>query len=262
MDKINCEIIRDLIPSYVDEMCSHATKKCVEEHIKECEQCREMIEVCKEEEKQEHEREMRQIDGFKKIRRQINLMKGICYILIGLGVSAFGMNRGIGSILNYYLIFLICIVALGYMTGEKARQHPAKRDWLVLVLSLIDIVLSIGLIPYCIHTVAKGKQVWGIADEKLGPFVHHILGIMFLLLIIGFIYLLIRMSRAKVNNKWMICLQMMGLFLLLAYVTLLRELNAIETFYGQFSMITVGIGGTGLIGAAIIIFREKGIKHQ
>ena len=40
MEKMNCDIIRDLIPSYVDEVCSQATKECVEAHLEECGECR------------------------------------------------------------------------------------------------------------------------------------------------------------------------------------------------------------------------------
>ena len=43
MEKINCEIIRDLIPSYVDGVCSEATKRCVEEHVAACDGCRQML---------------------------------------------------------------------------------------------------------------------------------------------------------------------------------------------------------------------------
>lgn len=39
MSKINCEIIKDLLPLYVDKVCSSETKAMVEEHIGECEPC-------------------------------------------------------------------------------------------------------------------------------------------------------------------------------------------------------------------------------
>lgn len=37
--KINCEIIRDLLPLYCDGVCSEASKAAVEEHIGECGLC-------------------------------------------------------------------------------------------------------------------------------------------------------------------------------------------------------------------------------
>ena len=40
MNKISCNVIQDIMPLYVDEIVSEDTKKLVEEHLKECEDCR------------------------------------------------------------------------------------------------------------------------------------------------------------------------------------------------------------------------------
>lgn len=40
--KISCEVINDLLPLYHDEVCSEESKRIVEEHLKECENCREI----------------------------------------------------------------------------------------------------------------------------------------------------------------------------------------------------------------------------
>ena len=40
MSKIPCEIIQDLLPSYIDELTSDVTNREVEAHMEECEQCR------------------------------------------------------------------------------------------------------------------------------------------------------------------------------------------------------------------------------
>ena len=40
MKKISCNIIRDILPLYLDGVVSDDTEKMVEEHLKECDQCR------------------------------------------------------------------------------------------------------------------------------------------------------------------------------------------------------------------------------
>lgn len=40
MRNIDCEIIRDLLPLYVDDVCSEKSKDMVEEHLRECDECR------------------------------------------------------------------------------------------------------------------------------------------------------------------------------------------------------------------------------
>ena len=40
--KLSCDVINDLLPLYHDEVCSEESKRIVEEHLKECENCREI----------------------------------------------------------------------------------------------------------------------------------------------------------------------------------------------------------------------------
>lgn len=47
MKEITCEIIRDILPLYVDEAVSRDTKELVEEHLFICEACREEAEMMK-----------------------------------------------------------------------------------------------------------------------------------------------------------------------------------------------------------------------
>lgn len=41
--KMDCNIIRDLFPSYIDGICSPESKACIQEHVNECMECREML---------------------------------------------------------------------------------------------------------------------------------------------------------------------------------------------------------------------------
>lgn len=41
--KISCEIIRDLLPLYHDEVCSEASRALVEEHLGECPDCKKIL---------------------------------------------------------------------------------------------------------------------------------------------------------------------------------------------------------------------------
>ncbi|MDE7298812.1 MAG: zf-HC2 domain-containing protein [Lachnospiraceae bacterium] len=61
MEKISCEIISDLLPLYCDEVCSQDSRRLVEEHLKGCPGCCELLRQIKKEyllpdaEEQEHE---------------------------------------------------------------------------------------------------------------------------------------------------------------------------------------------------------------
>lgn len=45
MSKIPCDVIKDLLPLYADNVCSEHSKDIVEEHLTECEDCREYYEA-------------------------------------------------------------------------------------------------------------------------------------------------------------------------------------------------------------------------
>lgn len=47
-NKVNCNVIQDLLPSYIDELCSEESRQMVEEHLKECAKCRAMLSSMKE----------------------------------------------------------------------------------------------------------------------------------------------------------------------------------------------------------------------
>lgn len=71
--KASCEIIRDLLPLYVDEICSADSKALVEEHLSECQDCRVQ---CDEMRKKEsaclaEKPEVKFTDGLKKLKNRV-----------------------------------------------------------------------------------------------------------------------------------------------------------------------------------------------
>ena len=41
--KIDCKIIEDLVPLYLDEVCSEESRKAIDAHIEKCENCRKLV---------------------------------------------------------------------------------------------------------------------------------------------------------------------------------------------------------------------------
>ena len=55
--KITCDVIQDLMPSYIDGILSEDSRTLVEEHMGTCQECRKMYEIMKEEQEKEQNRE-------------------------------------------------------------------------------------------------------------------------------------------------------------------------------------------------------------
>ena len=47
--RITCDVIQDLMPSYVDGILSEDSQALVKEHMEACKECRKMLEIMKEE---------------------------------------------------------------------------------------------------------------------------------------------------------------------------------------------------------------------
>ena len=43
MKKVNCEIVKDLFPNYIENQISDTTKNFVENHIKSCKDCNDTL---------------------------------------------------------------------------------------------------------------------------------------------------------------------------------------------------------------------------
>ena len=86
--KLNCDIVRDLLPSYVDGLTSETTNEAVQEHLKECPECTEVLQRMKEPEKTQSEPKA-EVNYLKKIRRR-SLQKGfiVCAVIVILALSA------------------------------------------------------------------------------------------------------------------------------------------------------------------------------
>ncbi len=95
MDKISCDVARDLLPLYCDDVCSRDSRQLLEDHLKDCQKCRSLLEIMKTEcrvslEQEQHNEEIVK-DMASVWRKSIirSFIKGIvvalciCILLIG-----------------------------------------------------------------------------------------------------------------------------------------------------------------------------------
>ena len=97
--KHECDIVRDLMPLYVDGTASEKSRAMVEEHVGECEPCREMLDEMRQEVKPEAPKE--QAERLVKKLRLRRLWRRALLVLLGMALSvllAFAGWRG----WNYY----------------------------------------------------------------------------------------------------------------------------------------------------------------
>ena len=87
MNKKECEIMKDLLPSYAEEICTKASKEWVEEHLKNCNECRRTVELLKTTELSAKQLEQEKLEATRKVIRQnlrrstLNLSLSLCLIM-------------------------------------------------------------------------------------------------------------------------------------------------------------------------------------
>ncbi len=82
MNKINCAIIKDLLPVYVSEEASEDTKRLVEEHLENCASCRAEVKMLRKPLIVSPETEQAIISNMKKKRRKKTLRNIACILSV------------------------------------------------------------------------------------------------------------------------------------------------------------------------------------
>lgn len=88
---MKCEVIRDLIPLYDEKLCSDESAALVEEHVKTCDACRELLETLPKAEPPKADENA--IKLFKKVKRKLRTNK---IVLIVLGVLLLAVLAPVG----------------------------------------------------------------------------------------------------------------------------------------------------------------------
>lgn len=113
MSKLPCEVVKDLFPSYIDELTSELTNNLVKEHTAECEDCRQTLESMKSPEIEHAEQSQRkEIDYLKKTRKKnrknvfVAILVVLAVVLGGLGVK----HYFIGNTISHEYVNCIVLV--------------------------------------------------------------------------------------------------------------------------------------------------------
>ncbi|MDE6530034.1 MAG: zf-HC2 domain-containing protein [Lachnospiraceae bacterium] len=108
----SCEIIRDLLPGYTDEILSETSTNAVSGHLETCEECRQIYLNMKEDPDTEiTPKEKIAVDGLKKVRQRTMRLKLITGSVIGLLTL---------SLLSIFIVF--------FVMGSPVATHAITAD--------------------------------------------------------------------------------------------------------------------------------------
>ncbi len=133
MKKTDCEIIRDLLPLYVDDICSDASRQLVDEHLTECPECTEMLKKLK----------TTEIETGLKEEKQDVLSYGVRkfkQLTARTGITASGV----------FMVPLLVLLAINLIAGSE-------MGWFLIVLAAMAVAASVIAVPII---VPESKLFW------------------------------------------------------------------------------------------------------
>ena len=96
-----CKIIRDLFPSYIDELTNEETNQYVEEHLKSCEECKNVLDDMKKELKiGKTQKNTKEVQYIKKYNNKLKILKIILIIILLIFIISFTRKAIIIASLN------------------------------------------------------------------------------------------------------------------------------------------------------------------
>lgn len=116
--KKDCNVIKDLLPLYIDDVCSNESRELVEKHLRNCNNCQKYLDELKFDIK---ESKVDEINVFKKFAKKINFKIIINTIIISCFVLA--ITLGILYFSGHY-----------YFTSNYSKKmniiiHEDSKDW-------------------------------------------------------------------------------------------------------------------------------------
>ena len=269
MEKMNCDIIKDLIPVYADEICSEATKVCVEEHMKDCSECRRMLALYKDKELTDTKLEQKSLDGLKKLKRRMKYQNVICCLLMGLltvtGFCAFTNTVFLSQ--TAYIALFITFILMTFLIGMdyKDKKPLCMAEYATGAVSfLADIYITL-MLYYFIRKIASGVIPFGLDVTQCGPFMMRQFIIAFVIQFAFIIYHFICIVKKNKNCGWLLCLDITGVSLAQQYASWLYHMDTPEGFMIRFSrmaFLTTAIGVIGILASILMSVSVKKHIHR
>lgn len=185
---MNCNIVKDLIPLYIDGCCSEESGRIIEEHIKECDNCKKLIDDMKEPDDivfvLEQPKSFSKLNDWKaSVLQSVLLFVSFALITIGVALEA-RTPSGIGN--GFWALNLV-IPSTGFMLSlanwyfvkvYKSRKIFSNASLLItLAITLCACVWSMFNYQVNLFDLFAGKDFSGVIEVAYSSLLFSGIGI-------------------------------------------------------------------------------------
>lgn len=159
MNRISCDVTRDLLASYLDGICSEESKGLVEEHLQECDSCKRFVEQVRE---QDLEKDAVKVDYLKRVRRFVKIRAWLG-VALALMMAFAGhphiLYQPLDQLLYYIVMPILMLISAVMFMDSSKESVPSKREWILPLL---------GFALICAALILKVMEL-GFLSEKIAP---------------------------------------------------------------------------------------------
>ena len=266
MSKLSCDVIRDLIPTYVDEICSADTKMIVEQHLQECRDCKNLVEMIKETEIVSVASDAKEIDYMRRIKKYLTGKTLICIgilllaTVVGIGIAV--SNYGMVPPPFYYILvplwmLLSYFVSSDYISVSKSTKWKGIMTGIGCVLMIYAILLG-----FLIDLWLNNSSLSGMQPEQFSTALRIQLFVLIVLQLISFVVAWIISISTGNSHIILINMNIAGCCCSLLLSSIIRGLSSLENFVKirNFSLTVILLEGIIITGILLILNRKKGKK--
>ena len=236
--KTPCEIIRDLLPLYADDVCSPASRAAVDEHLRECPACEEYLKQLRAGElesglREEKDQVLRH--QAKRFKRRSELVGTVIagVFMVPILVSLI-VNLASGHVLGWFFIVVAAMIVAASLIVVPLLVAEDKLFWTFCAFTASLMVL---LAACCLYT----RGTWFPVASSAVLFGLAVLGLPFVI-------------RAKPLQKW-VAGRNKALLVIAVDVILFANMMNMITLHSKGLLYNLGLGlvcvlGLGFLAAA------------
>ncbi len=271
LNKLNCNIIKDLLPSYLEGMCSQDTKNIVDEHLSECIECRRLKKLLHETELITDQTERTEINYIKKLKRHF-IKQGFfstlilaAFILIGFTASI--KNSSFTAKTYYAFLPVLLLITRAVIPVPLLHKKIEKKQKITAVISALltgYVFLLIAVLLYHLPLLSeqssKASFSFGpfyLMPEQIGPFFDNQLKVIAFLQAVIYVTGLFRTLYKTPPSFFCMGIYLTGAFIALMPDRILKSMTDVSAIYQTMLIPVIFLL---LEGACIIFFLSAAEK--
>lgn len=257
MKDLDCSVIKDLMPSYLDAICSEESRNLVDAHLKNCEQCRAQLELLKSVKLTDEQGEAKRISYFKKIKRHYIKKEVLSILLLTIAImGGFLVIQDAQMPLGINLLYLsfpfVLFAAYGLASWNIGPFKESKLSWIFIGISIVLLGVYFAIIIFWSIPIGRGEDyVFNIPLEETGFYLNRWLRMIASAQLGIFILSNFLRLRGCRIHKVIYGLTLTGVTLAAGYLFLLGNLSTLTGLYKMLTEMIVCVVLEGILFSAL-----------